>query len=357
MALVGLGALLVSGDRRTAAVNPQLRPRRRDWQAFQKTVQPFLAKHCFDCHTDKQTWRRTARPVRTRRRCAKRSPTLEKVLDVLAQARHAAQEAAASPATRNSSRCSPGWKAYVDTHSSEQTARSDRVLIRRLNRAEYNNTVRDLLGVDFRPADDFPADAPGHGFDNIGGTLSVSPVLMEKYLAAAEKVARTAVFGVEPMKPERVVHQPFFTADAFSKNNEVKFDYDETGMSLPSALHVVQRFAADGRVHLPGHPARRPARRLRPRGAGVLDRRQDGPPGQDRRSRPRSKPDGRRGTERPVGGVSHAGEGRRTLAVGHHSAHVRGASRRLQGPETREPARARPSSPSAASSVSLACGR
>src|SRR5207244_3039464 len=72
--------------------------------------------------------------------------------------------------------------------------------------------------------------------------LSVSPVLMEKYLAAAEKVARTAVFGAEPMKPERVAHQPFFTADAFSKNTKVKFVYDETGMSLPSALHVTQRF-------------------------------------------------------------------------------------------------------------------
>jgi hypothetical protein len=115
-----------------------------------------------------------------------------------------------------------------------------------LNRAEYNNTVRDLLGVHFQPADDFPQDTPGHGFDNIAGTLSVSPVLMEKYLAAAEKVARTAVFGVEPMKLERVVHEPWFAADAFSKNNEVKFDYDETGMSLPSAFHVVQRFAADG---------------------------------------------------------------------------------------------------------------
>src|SRR5262249_47202822 len=52
--------------------------------------------------------------------------------------------------------------------------------------------------------------------------------------------------GVAPMKPERVVHEPWFAADAFSKNNEVKFDYDETGMSLPSAFHVVGRFAADG---------------------------------------------------------------------------------------------------------------
>ena len=50
---------------------------------------------------------------------------------------------------------------------------------------EYNNTVRDLLGVDFRPADDFPPDDSGYGFDNIGDVLSLSPVLMEKYLEAA----------------------------------------------------------------------------------------------------------------------------------------------------------------------------
>ena len=44
------------------------------------------------------------------------------------------------------------------------------------NRAEYNNTIRDLLGVDVRPADNFPQDDSGYGFDNIGDVLSLSPV-------------------------------------------------------------------------------------------------------------------------------------------------------------------------------------
>ncbi len=52
------------------------------------------------------------------------------------------------------------------------------------------------------------------------------------------------------MKPERVAHQPWFSADAFSKNKSVQFDYDETGMSLPNALHVVQQFAVDGEYNL-----------------------------------------------------------------------------------------------------------
>ena len=68
-----------------------------------------------------------------------------------------------------------------------------RVTMRRLNRAEYNNTIRDLLGVYIRPADDFPNDDVGYGFDNIGDVLSISPLLMEKYLQAAEKVAEQAV--------------------------------------------------------------------------------------------------------------------------------------------------------------------
>ena len=68
------------------------------------------------------------------------------------------------------------------------------VTARRLNRAEYNNTVRDLLAIDFQPAADFPADDSGYGFDNIGDVLSLSPVLMEKYLAAAEKIANAAIF-------------------------------------------------------------------------------------------------------------------------------------------------------------------
>ena len=73
-----------------------------------------------------------------------------------------------------------------------------RVTLRRLNREEYNNTVRDLVGVDFRPADDFPADDVGYGFDSIGDVLTLPPLLLEKYLAAAEGIARRAIVADEP---------------------------------------------------------------------------------------------------------------------------------------------------------------
>ncbi len=68
-----------------------------------------------------------------------------------------------------------------------------RVLIHRLSRLEYNNTVRDLFGVDIRPADRFPADGGGGGgFDNIADTLFVPPILMERFLAAADEILEAA---------------------------------------------------------------------------------------------------------------------------------------------------------------------
>jgi Protein of unknown function (DUF1592)/Protein of unknown function (DUF1588)/Protein of unknown function (DUF1587)/Protein of unknown function (DUF1595)/Protein of unknown function (DUF1585) len=72
---------------------------------------------------------------------------------------------------------------------------------RRLNRYEYNATVRDLLATPFQPAADFPVDDSGYGFDNIADVLSLSPALMEKYLAAAEKIATAAIIPPTPPPP------------------------------------------------------------------------------------------------------------------------------------------------------------
>lgn len=68
-----------------------------------------------------------------------------------------------------------------------------RVTIRRLNRTEYQYAVYDLLGVEFDTQEAFPPDDTGYGFDNIGSVLSMSPLLMEKYLAAADEVVSLAL--------------------------------------------------------------------------------------------------------------------------------------------------------------------
>jgi mono/diheme cytochrome c family protein len=213
------------------------------WKEYERTVHPFFAKHCFACHADKKRGGVRLDRFPDEKALAKGFPTLDKALDML-RAGAMPPKGRLQPAASELKPVLAWLEGFVARM--DRQAATVRAVIRRLNRAEYNNTVRDLLGVTFQPADDFPADVPGHGFDTVGGTLTVSPVLVEKYLAAAEKVARTALFGVEPLKPERVLHQPFFTANAFSKNKSVKFEYDETGLSLPSALHVVQRFPVAG---------------------------------------------------------------------------------------------------------------
>jgi Protein of unknown function (DUF1592)/Protein of unknown function (DUF1588)/Protein of unknown function (DUF1587)/Protein of unknown function (DUF1585)/Protein of unknown function (DUF1595)/Ca-dependent carbohydrate-binding module xylan-binding/Planctomycete cytochrome C len=107
-----------------------------------------------------------------------------------------------------------------------------RVTIRRLNRAEYNNTIRDLVGVDFNPAEDFPSDDIGHGFDNIGDVLSLSPVLMERYLAAAESIVQRCFLANPPKPPVR--HQ--------------QARYLEPGGTYPRGFRPL---AAKGMLHTP----------------------------------------------------------------------------------------------------------
>ncbi len=76
----------------------------------------------------------------------------------------------------------------------------NRTTIRRLNRVEYTNTVADLFSVDFDP-ENLPVDEIGHGFDNNGDMLSISPLLFEKYMDAAEMIARAAIVDLEIAEP------------------------------------------------------------------------------------------------------------------------------------------------------------
>ena len=78
-----------------------------------------------------------------------------------------------------------------------RTPNPGRVTLRRLNRHEYRNTIRDLVGVDYDKAEEFPGDDVGYGFDNIGDVLTLPPLLMEKYVKAAEEIASSAIRAPE----------------------------------------------------------------------------------------------------------------------------------------------------------------
>jgi hypothetical protein len=109
-----------------------------------------------------------------------------------------------------------------------------RVTARRLNRYEYNHTVLDLLGVDYHPADDFPPDDSGYGFDSIGDVLTVSPALMEKYLKAAKTIADTVTTVVQPkVKP---------TVDRYLA--------ERIGQYPSLRAEFTHQFAADGEYHI-----------------------------------------------------------------------------------------------------------
>lgn len=79
-----------------------------------------------------------------------------------------------------------------------------RTTVRRLNRVEYRNTIFDLMGVDYNTTQEFPPDDTGHGFDNIADVLTISPMLLEKYLDAAKAIVAEAV----PMAAGVVAEKP-----------------------------------------------------------------------------------------------------------------------------------------------------
>jgi len=106
-----------------------------------------------------------------------------------------------------------------------------RVVAHRLNRNEYSNTIRDLLGVPFHAEEEFPADDSGFGFDNIGAVLTISPTLMLKYMQSAEQIASRAVGGDPLPKPglfNKRSRIRRLDADTIEFKDRIDFDADYT---------------------------------------------------------------------------------------------------------------------------------
>jgi mono/diheme cytochrome c family protein len=170
---------------------------------FQKDILPFISQHCFHCHGNgKAKADLTLDRFKDDLSLQSERKVWENVLHML-QMREMPPKERAQPSQSEMDqvvKAIDGVLAKLDCGSGINVGR---VTIRRLNKTEYNNTIRDLLGVDFKPADDFPADDVGYGFDNIGDVLSVSPLLLEKYLSAAESILDQAILIFDPPKPSR----------------------------------------------------------------------------------------------------------------------------------------------------------
>ena len=169
------------------------------WDEFHRIVQPFLAKHCYECHGDdnaENSFRLDL--IRDVATLEDNGPVLEKALKNLANHKMPPKDEP-QPAEAERTRIAGWLKTYL-AGDPNGPINPGRVTIRRLNRAEYNNTLRDLLALDLRPADTFPVDDSGYGFDNNGDVLSLAPVLMEKYLAAAALAVEKAI-RCDPILP------------------------------------------------------------------------------------------------------------------------------------------------------------
>jgi mono/diheme cytochrome c family protein len=211
---------------------------------FETVVKPFLSENCFRCHGNKkhekdlnfqaftsadsliehrERWEEVVRKLK-----GSEMPPLEED-----QPDEDQRQAVATWVERE-----------LDRIERETPPDPGRVTARRLNRTEYNNTVRDLLGLDPKPADDFPQDDAGYGFDNIADVLSLSPVLMEKYVTAADRMARLALFGPPHLEPTLTK----LRSDGRRPGDARRFPdtYDQTGLSLSNAFHATYRVPVDG---------------------------------------------------------------------------------------------------------------
>ena len=93
---------------------------------------------------------------------------------------------------------------WIDARLVEVAARrkaEGRTVLRRLNRVEYQNTVRDLLGVDVDVKDLLPEDPVAFGFDNVGAALNISPLQLERYLEAADRALDAPWLPVPNRRP------------------------------------------------------------------------------------------------------------------------------------------------------------
>lgn len=165
---------------------------RGDDDFFRQTVQPFLGKYCFDCHSGGDAEAELALDrFQTAQSLASAPGSWETVLRMVRDGEMPPSDMD-QPKPDEVALVVDWIEQTLKTQAYQGKPNPGRVTLRRLNRIEYGNTIRDLLGVEFNALERLPADDVGYGFDNIGDVLSLPPLLMEKYLDAAEEIAARA---------------------------------------------------------------------------------------------------------------------------------------------------------------------
>jgi hypothetical protein len=171
---------------------------------FHKDIQPILTEYCYDCHGDGMKKGGVAFDELT----SDESILTNRDLwwNALKYLRAGIMPPAKKPRPTDAQKqLLANWIKTDVFGIDANNPDPGRVTVRRLNRVEYRNTIRDLLGVDYDTSVEFPADDTGYGFDNIGDVLTVSPMLLEKYIAAANDIVTEAVPTVSLVIPETTI--------------------------------------------------------------------------------------------------------------------------------------------------------
>lgn len=229
-------ALTVSAPARVSA-------RDRREEQFREHVQPILDKYCIACHDDVTKRGGLALHEFTSEQI--RMPDSELWWGVLKNVRAAIMPPAGEPRPSDAEmRLLEDWIKRAAFGIEPRTSDPGSVTIRRLNRIEYRNTIRDLMGVDYDTNVEFPPDDSGHGFDNIADVLTLSPLLLEKYLAAAKSIVSQAVPTVPRVVAEtkiagRRFHRAGTDAGKEDREGPLSLSYYEPS-SVTSAFHAEQ---------------------------------------------------------------------------------------------------------------------
>ena len=187
-------------------------PTASEQDSFHENVLPFFEDHCFRCHSGDDPSAGVALDVFESSSDLIRQPErLDAVFRVVREG-EMPPSYMPRPSAEEIVTATRGLDELIAAVEALMPPRPGRVTLRRLNRVEYENTIHDLLGVEFQATEDFPSDDVGYGFDNIGDVLSLPPLLMEKYLAAAELIASKAV----ALTPEEATDVRLFDASQLS---------------------------------------------------------------------------------------------------------------------------------------------
>jgi hypothetical protein len=190
--------------------------------AFRRDIQPLLTKYCSDCHADGSTKGNVA---------FDEYPSDDALVSdtdlwfkVLKNVRAGLMPPRQKPQPTDAEKQRlDDWIKYSAFGLDPANPDPGRVTLRRLNRVEYRNTIKDLMGIDYNTTEEFPPDDTGYGFDTIGDVLSVSPLLLEKYMQAAEKIVGKAVPTVAKFVPEATLTGKDFKAADGSNGERVTF--------------------------------------------------------------------------------------------------------------------------------------